>query len=111
MQRTDRTMPKTIHGPAMIRSLTVICPLLLPALFGTKCTRRACPPGDVAVVPVWRPAAGVAAVDDSDAVQGGGVNAAAMATDRLGSALVPGQALWLSHDGGRTWTAVTIIRR
>lgn len=53
----------------------------------------------------------MAAVDDSDAVQGGGVNAAAMATDRLGSALVPGQALWLSHDGGRTWTAVTIIRR
>lgn len=52
----------------------------------------------------------MAAVDDTDAVKGGGVIAAAMATDRLGFAIVTGQAFWLTHDGGRTWTAVTIIR-
>ena len=50
----------------------------------------------------WHP---VPAVDDSEAVQGGGIVTAVMVTDQLGFAVVTGDAFWLTHDGGRTWTA------
>jgi hypothetical protein len=52
----------------------------------------------------WHP---VPAVDDSQAVQGGGIVTAVMVTDQLGFAVVTGDAFWLTHDGGRAWTAVT----
>jgi len=53
----------------------------------------------------WHP---VPAVDDSEAVQGGGIITAGMVTNQLGFAVVTGDAFWLTHDGGRTWTAVTV---
>jgi photosystem II stability/assembly factor-like uncharacterized protein len=55
----------------------------------------------------WHP---VPAVDDSGAVQGGGGVTAVMVTDQLGFAVVTGDAFWLTHDGGRTWTAATVNR-
>jgi photosystem II stability/assembly factor-like uncharacterized protein len=53
----------------------------------------------------WHP---VSAVDDSEAVQGGGIVTAVMVTDQLGFAVVTSAAFWLTHDGGRTWTQVTV---
>jgi photosystem II stability/assembly factor-like uncharacterized protein len=53
----------------------------------------------------WHP---VPAVDDSQAVQGGGIVTAVMVTDQLGYAVVTGDAFWLTHDGGHTWTALTV---
>jgi photosystem II stability/assembly factor-like uncharacterized protein len=47
-------------------------------------------------------------VDDSDAVQGGGSFTAAMTGKQQGFAIVAQQRLWLTHDGGRSWTSVPI---
>jgi hypothetical protein len=46
----------------------------------------------------------VPTVDDSQTVQGGGVVTAVMVTNDLGFAVVTGHALWLTHDGGQTWS-------
>jgi photosystem II stability/assembly factor-like uncharacterized protein len=56
----------------------------------------------------WHP---VPAVDDSETVQGGGIVTAVMVTNQLGFAVVTGDAFWLTHDGGQTWTAVTVSHR
>jgi photosystem II stability/assembly factor-like uncharacterized protein len=53
----------------------------------------------------WHP---VPTMDGSDAVHGGGVVTAVMVTNQLGFAVVTGDAFWLTHDGGRTWTVVTV---
>jgi photosystem II stability/assembly factor-like uncharacterized protein len=50
----------------------------------------------------------VPAVDDTDAVQGGGSFDATMTGNEQGFAIVAQQRLWLTHDGGRTWTPVTL---
>ena len=50
----------------------------------------------------------VPAVDDTDAVQGGGSFEAAMTGTRQGFAIVTQQRLWLTHDTGRSWTPVTL---
>jgi hypothetical protein len=50
----------------------------------------------------------VPTVDDSDAVQGGGSFTAAMTGKQQGFAIVAQQRLWLTNDGGRSWTPVTI---
>jgi photosystem II stability/assembly factor-like uncharacterized protein len=55
----------------------------------------------------WHP---VTAVDDSEAVQGGGIVTAVIAISQMGFAIVIGDAFWLTRDGGHTWTAVTVIR-
>jgi photosystem II stability/assembly factor-like uncharacterized protein len=47
-------------------------------------------------------------VDDTDDVQGGGSFRAAMVTNRFGFAIVQTLRAWLTRDGGRTWTAVTV---
>ena len=50
----------------------------------------------------------VPAVDDTDAVQGGGSFEATMTGNEQGFAIVAQQRLWLTHDGGRNWTPVTL---
>jgi photosystem II stability/assembly factor-like uncharacterized protein len=41
-------------------------------------------------------------------VQGGGSFEATMTGNEQGFAIVAQQRLWLTHDGGRTWTPVTL---
>jgi hypothetical protein len=50
----------------------------------------------------------VPSVDDTVAVQGGGTFLAVMTTDRFGFAIVQALRAWLTRDGGRTWTSVTV---
>lgn len=52
----------------------------------------------------WHP---VAVLDNTVAVGGGDEVSAMMVTDRFGFAIVGGAALWLTRDGGRSWTAAT----
>ncbi len=49
----------------------------------------------------------IPAVDNTPAVQGGSPVETGMTTDRQGFAIVTSQRLWLTYDGGRTWTPVT----
>jgi hypothetical protein len=47
-------------------------------------------------------------VDNTDAVGGGGVIAATMFSDRLGTVLVQTDRAWLTTNDGTTWTPVSI---
>ena len=49
-----------------------------------------------------------AAVDDAAPTGGGGAVVAAMTSDETGYAFVVGGPMWITADGGRTWTPVAV---